>query len=38
MKTKHINIISSGLIRVLMQNGNEKATSIAYVGFLWGEK
>jgi len=33
MKTKHINITSLGLISVLMQNGNEMATSIAYVGF-----
>ena len=33
MKTKHITINSSGLIRVLMQNGNEMTTSIAYVEF-----
>jgi hypothetical protein len=33
MKTKYININSSGLIRFLMQNGNEMTTSIDYDGF-----
>jgi len=33
MKNKHVIITSSGLIRFLMQNGNEMTTSIAYVGF-----
>jgi hypothetical protein len=33
MKTKDVNIISSRLIRVLMQNGNDMITSLAFVEF-----